>query len=274
FGQVRRAYRRLKTFHQFLNNFGGLLAPMTTAMPDRKPSGADDMATVRAAARTDGDRGFLFVNNYVRNYAMREQKNVQFRVKLRSETISLPAEPVNIPSGAYFFWPMNLDMGGARLKYATAQLFCKLNRGDGIYYIFFETPGIPVEFAMDASSVASLETPGATSRRVAGNIVVSGIRAGTQEFVHLGSMSGQKVHVVVLTQEQAEDTWTATIAGQERLVLSRADVYFEGEHIHLRATDPSDLAFSVFPALANLPSSSSPVRRDGSDGIFARYAFT
>jgi beta-galactosidase len=75
---------------------------MTAVFPDFMPSSPQDTSTLRMAARTEGDRGFPFVNNTLRHYPLPEQKGVQVRMKLPSETITLPREPVNIPSQSSF----------------------------------------------------------------------------------------------------------------------------------------------------------------------------
>ena len=61
------SFRKLKLLHQFYNEFGPQLAPMVAFLPEQTPKGAADAGTLRCAVRTDGDGGFLFVNNYVHN---------------------------------------------------------------------------------------------------------------------------------------------------------------------------------------------------------------
>ena len=65
---------------------------------------------MRVSARAEGNRAILFFNNYLRNYPLPAQKAVQVRIKLASEEISVPDEPVNIPSQSWFFWPVNLPI--------------------------------------------------------------------------------------------------------------------------------------------------------------------
>jgi len=44
-------------------------------------------------------------------------------MKLPSGTVRIPEEPINLPSGAYGIWPVNLELAGVTLRYSTAQLF-------------------------------------------------------------------------------------------------------------------------------------------------------
>jgi hypothetical protein len=76
-GQQRKVLEKLRPFHLFLHDFGsraddGAQAGVSPAKPD-------DLATARFAVRSEGDRGFLFVNNHVRQYPMAAQKATQFR---------------------------------------------------------------------------------------------------------------------------------------------------------------------------------------------------
>ena len=58
-----------------------------------------------------------------------------------------PSQPIDLVNGAYFIWPINLDLDGTRLIYASAQPVACLDSGkDGIVYVFMATAGVPAEF--------------------------------------------------------------------------------------------------------------------------------
>ena len=63
YGQINLQYHWLRRLHLFLHDFGGALAPMPVFLPDRQPTNKADLATLRWAVRSDGRRGFVFVNN-------------------------------------------------------------------------------------------------------------------------------------------------------------------------------------------------------------------
>ena len=157
FGEMRPSFRRAKLMHYFLNEFGEQLAPMVVRAPDRVPADVADTSVLRLSARTLGERGFIFGNNYIRNYPMPARRAVQVELRLPGETLRVPEQPADVASGAYFVWPVNLDMNGVRLKYSTAQLFTR-TRNQGITTWFFFAPdGIAPEFSFDAASVASIQ---------------------------------------------------------------------------------------------------------------------
>ena len=274
YGQMHPSFRKLKLLHQFYNEFGPQLAPMAAFLPEQTPAGAADAGILRSAARTDGDGGFLFVNNYVHNLAMPERKGVAFRIRLPKETVQLPRKTADIPANAYFIWPFNLPLGATRLVYSTAELLTKLDSANSTYYVFFAIPGIPPEFAFDEKTAGKITAAGATEVRANGNLYIDGLKPGTQEAISIQPPSGKAIHILLLSQEQAEDLWKIQMNGKQYLLLSGADVFYDDSTLYLRSRNNSALAFSILPALTAEPKANSPLRKSGSDGAFTSYAAT
>ncbi len=272
FGQLNGSYRRLKVIHQFVADFGGEVAPMERVLPDVVPAGMRDVTTLRVAARTSGDHGFLFFNNYLRHYPMPEQHGVQVTVRLPSGTVVVPRTPVTVPSQSAFIWPLNMDLGGALLAYATAQPFAKLNGGATVDYFFVATAGVAPEFAFDSATIASLDAGGAEVSRSGGRSYVTGARPSTAAALRIRTASGASVRLVLLSQEQAENAWKVSLSGHERMLVTQADVFTSGETLHLRSRDANAFSFLVCPDFESPPSASSRLARDGDDGLFARYS--
>lgn len=157
YGQVRPHYALLRRLHSFLHDFGARLASLDTSLPDVRPSGKEDLATLRWSIRGDDMRGFLFVNNHERGRALPAKPGVQFTVNFPTGgSLTLPTTPVAIPEFAHFIWPLNLDLDGAgTLAWATAQPLAIVNRGAEKTWYFTATEGVPAEFAFrDARVVA------------------------------------------------------------------------------------------------------------------------
>ncbi len=267
FGQVRDSFRDLKMLHLFLNDFGAELAPMTTSFPEKQPEGKQDTATPRATARTDSRRGFIFLNNYQRNHPLPARKDFQVRVKLASGEMDVPRSPVELPAGAYTFWPVNMDIQGATLEYATAQPLAKL--GNPATYVFFAWPEIAPEFVFRAANGLAIDAPQARVRREEGRVYVDRITPGDGTAIEVLRFGARSVRILVLSREQARNTWKASLAGRERLILSRANLFIERGRIHVRSTDPAHLAFAVYPAVeGGVPGFS----RSGSQGVFEGYS--
>jgi len=269
-GQERPVLARLRPYHLFMRDFGSRLAPMTVRKPDLVPADHGDLKVARFSVRSKGDSGFLFVNNHVRQYPMPVQKQVRYSVKLPGQTIVLPRQPVDVADGSYFIWPLNFDLDGTRLAYATAQPIARLDNGAaGIVYVFGASAGIPVELAFDAADAALVKAGGARMSQADGRLIVEGIVPGTGAALTISRPQSKPVTVVVLSAEQANRLSVGQLAGKRRLVLSAQQTWFADGALEVRSPGQNELAFSVYPALKN-----SAALRSASDGIFQSYKAT
>ncbi|RZT08858.1 Glycosyl hydrolases family 35 [Duganella sp. CF402] len=284
-GQQRKVLEKLRPFHLFLHDFGSRLAPMTVRKPDVSPAKPDDLATARFAVRSEGDRGFLFVNNHVRQYDMAAQKATQFAVKLQGQSITLPSKPVDIANGAYFIWPLNLNLDGTNLHYATAQPLTLLDQGKaGVVAVFAATTGVPVELSFDAG--AKISAPGAQIATAAGKTLVTGVQPGAGAAVTVQRDGKRPLTIVVLTAEQSQQLSVVQLAGQRRLLLSADQAYVDGNALQMRSVGDSKFRFAIYPALSAAPKATTTsaawtagapatatvaVRAAGSEGIFQAF---
>jgi beta-galactosidase len=251
-GQQRKVLEKLRPFHLFLHDFGSRLAPMTVRKPDTVPATPEDLKTARFAVRSEGDRGFLFVNNHVRQYPMAAQTATQFAIKLPGRTVTLPSKPVNIADGAYFIWPLNLDLDGVNLHYATAQPVALLDQGQaGVVAVFASSAGIPVELAFD--TVKTISAPGAQIAEVNGRALVTGVQPGAQAAVTVRRDGKRPLTIVVLTPEQSQQLSVVQLGGQRRLILSAQQTYIADDALQMRSAGSSKFRFAVYPALSVQP---------------------
>jgi hypothetical protein len=284
-GQQRPVLAKLRPYHLFMRDFGDRLAPMTVRKPDVTPSSPADLATPRFALRSKGDSGFLFVSNHVRQYAMPAQKQLRFSVQLPGGSKTFPRKPVDIANGSYFIWPVNMDLDGTRLSYATAQPVARLDSGKaGITYVFAASAGVPVELAFEAGAAARLSAPGARTVTADGDVVIEGITPGTGAVVTIQRAQKPPVTLLVLTPQQAESMTVEQFAGQRRLVLSEQQAWFDGSAdgsagagaLRLRSDGNPAFRFAVYPALQKAPrlstaSKSGAALRASADGVFQAY---
>jgi beta-galactosidase len=271
FGQMRPSFRQLKLLHLFLHDFGESLAPMVATLPAVVPSTPADAGPARVAVRSDGQHAFVFFNNYLRNYPLPARNAVQISVKLASETILVPNKPVDVPSGAYFIWPVDMDLQGANLKYSTSQPLCKVNHAGASYYFFHAVPGVAPEFVFDRDTITSIDARGAVISRKGGRIYLRGIEAGTKIAISVRTRKREAVHIIVLSQKQAHDIWKVSYGNKEYVLLSSADVFFDETNLHLRARDVSGLRFGIFPDLTLRPSPNVTEKRADNGELFFEY---
>lgn len=282
FGQERESFRKMKVFQYFLNDFGDYLAPMMVHAPDRQPVDPSDFSVPRTAVRSRGDSGFIFFNNYVRNYHMPIRRAAQFEIRLAQSTLRVPRHPIDIPSGSYFIWPFNLRVGGVNIRYSTAQLFTRLAGEGGATLYFVAIPGIPVEFAFDANTVRSSRSSSGKTSHDRSMVRVTGMKPGVDSFIDVLDTNGASVHLVVLAQDEAEDAWkvrfgekTGGTRASGHLLITRQDFFADSdggqERVFLRSRGIGKFDFTITPPIVSIPQGSRPVARNEATAQSVRF---
>jgi beta-galactosidase len=249
FGQERASFRKLKVFHYFLNDFGSELASMSVYAPARSPQSPDDLNVIRASVRSDGQHGFLFVNNYVRGAAMPVRHHMQFQVLLPHAELRIPEKPVDVPSGAYFIWPFNLKLGDSTLKYATAQLFTRLTTRLGETYFFTEIPGIPAEFVINNDVGISVVANGALVQKRGEEISISGVPTGLDHGIRIRRENGPEIRLILLSSREAQNAWKVNISGSTHLLQTEQDFFPDEKSLVLQSVKGARCDFILFPAI-------------------------
>jgi hypothetical protein len=241
FGQERESLRRLKLVNYFLNDFGAQLAPMVARSPAKVPSTPADISVARVAARTSGEQGFIFFNNYVRGLTMPSRPGFQVELKLPSGVVRVPSKGMSLPSGAYGIWPVNLPLTHGTLRYSTAQLFKRVESKGETYYFFFAIPDVPAEFVFDPQAQIVGVTGGLERTHSADGVRIHAIGNNTDEAeIHLAS----GVHLVLLPRAQAEDIWHGD--NPSLLVAAHAAAFSEGNSWTLESDGDPQIRVSVF----------------------------
>lgn len=115
-GQIRDSYFRLRSIFDFITACGEALAPMPAFMPDRRPSSLSDTATPRMALRSDGRRGFLFVNNHIHGAGM-PPLNEHIVVSFVDGAAELD---LSLSKGATGIIPLRFPIGSLSASYVSA----------------------------------------------------------------------------------------------------------------------------------------------------------
>jgi beta-galactosidase len=269
FGQMNPGLADLKLDNYFLNDFGKELAPARAIEPNPHPGGPEDMSVLRASMRIQGKSGFLFVNNYIREHKMPAWPATQFELKVPGKTILVPATPITVPANSYFYWPVNLNLDGVPLSYATAQPILKTRSGSDNFVFFAAIPGIPVEFAFPAEFRSAFKAKRGSVVEKDGLLRVQDVAPGRDIALTIHGKTGV-THLVVLSAKDAKCLWRIGIDGHDVLLLTRAQVFSEGKRLIMRQIGDPVFDFSLFRALPAIAGDEAMKAQEASSGLFQR----
>ena len=255
FGEERSSFRKFKFVNYFLNAFGDQLAPMMPHPPTVLPKDPADLSVPRLAVRSQDDRGFLFVNNYLRGASMPARHNFQVKIKLPGGDLMLPDRPVDVPSGAYFIWPFNMELGGLHLRYSSAQLFTQLETSDT--FVFFCIPGIRCELSFADEHGLTVHSTSGHIVRGQGNVSVTDLNPAEETTLSLQRPGGKAIRILVLSEEEAESAWRVRLGGQEHLLITPQEFLTSDDQITLNSDDNPSFRMMLFPAIETAPEASS-----------------
>lgn len=129
FGQVSDTLRELKLLTYFVHSYGEDLCTLPAQIPQSNPLDPKDTEHLRYSYRSDGSRGYLFINNHVRHQKLASHKNV----KLYSPDNKTALPELNIDNGDYFFLPFNMTYGNTKVVSSTVTPLCSA----GNLYVFY-----------------------------------------------------------------------------------------------------------------------------------------
>ena len=156
FGQTYPQYYMLRPLHLFMQSWGDMLATMDSSFPVSQDLQKGDDSVLRWAVRSEGERGFIFINNYERLQLLSAKRDVS----LSACGITLPK--LTVPSGAMAIFPVNIE----GIRFATAQLVAKR---DGKLYLM-QVDGIPTSIVMQNGKTLRNVKPRGKERPIYNNV--------------------------------------------------------------------------------------------------------
>ena len=149
FGHIRESYSRLKATHFFTRFFGERVAPMETVLPEGASKiDPNDLETLRFAVRTDGESGFLFINNFQDHRTMPEKKE-QVVIETSKENYTFD---LSIASEENAILPFHFSMDGILLRQANAQPVLRTEIKGRTTYVFMVPDGMDGTFCFEEST--------------------------------------------------------------------------------------------------------------------------
>lgn len=226
-GRPGESFHALRKQHAFLGAFGDRLAQMPSTLPTEMPAGIEDTQTLRWALRSDGQAGFVFITWHQPHVPLSTYRGARFEVMLDGGPVSFPGSAVDIPAGTIAHWPVNLEVAGATLEWATASPLTLLEPSaedpDSLpTLVLAAEPGIPVELCFAAGT----EVHGAGSADAAGAYRMP----AAEPSVITALAGGAQLDVLVLPAGTAGKAWVLDRVGSRELILSAGPVWLDGSH--------------------------------------------
>ncbi|WP_285246584.1 beta-galactosidase [Pseudarthrobacter sp. efr-133-R2A-89] len=217
-GRLAPGFALLRRQHAFLAAFGELLAPMPSTLPDREPSGVEDTETLRWALRSDGTSGFVFLTWHQPHIPLPAYSGARFRLGLADGPVTVPDVPVDIPPGTIAAWPVNLEVGGVRLLWATASALTVLDSGGLPTLVLAAEAGIEPRLSLPEGAVLEGE-----AAPLGGNTWA--VRPSLAPVTATGS--GGALKILVLPASLADQAWVLETPRGRELVLSAEPVWID-----------------------------------------------
>jgi len=216
------------------------------SLPDTVAAVDSDL---RWSVRSNGDAGFIFVNNYQRLHPLPPKNLTRFALTFPGKSTgdgegndaqsnanassvvyipSMPSKEFTVAASSWFVWPFNQIIGSSKatssvvLAWATAQLLCRTEGGQkkhdaddgadgGELVVMATTEGIAPELAFATVPGATITGAVGTQTSVEGaTTVVRNITPGLGAAVTITTAGGAAVKVVVLPTALQDKVWKYT----------------------------------------------------------------
>lgn len=272
FGQVNPHYHLLRRLHLFLHDFGHELTSMEAHFPDPISEDFNDDSLLRWSVRSNGESGYVFVNNYHRLKTLSSKDNVQFTINLPTEELIFPQKPFTVPSGASFFMPFNLNLDDVRLVYSTAQPVAKLIEKDESVFVFTENVGINTEFVFEAKGI-KIESSNIKVHQQNGRIYIDNVKTGTNAIVKIRNSNNKLISIVLLNEETSLSLWKGKLQNKEHLFLTNSELTYHNNQLELTDKVGSEIKVGIYPQPQTISYNGHSLKGK-SNGMFTDYYIT
>lgn len=218
FGQIRPSFHRLRALHLFLKHYADSLCDLVTVLPEGSQDiDPADTRTLRYAVRTDGKRGYLFLNNYQDHAVCIDKKNET--IQLHTEIGDVLFEDVSLAAGESAILPFHMDLDGLHLICATAQPLAFARSEKKTIYYFFTPEGMRAEYRF-----ASTESKN-------DNAVIIRPKNGklSAEIIHLPE---RDIEIVTLTREECNRFYALEVDGKMQYLFSDHVLFSDGKNVY------------------------------------------
>ncbi|MEO8110259.1 MAG: beta-galactosidase [Ginsengibacter sp.] len=262
-GELAPSYYEVKKLNYFLNEFGKELAPMEPVLAPKNNE-------LQYALRAKDNHAFLFGINYCRNNVTPGRKGVTFSIKLKDETIVFPSQPINIADSSIFIFPINFDMNGINLKYATAQPLCKANDST---WILFDALNQSPECCFDANNIEKIESYNGKIQKKNNQFLVSELKPGLDCVISILTKSGKQQKLFILSKEQSKQAWIFNTKEGKQFFISPNNLYVNDDELNCYGYD-HDMQFSILGTGNTSLTTNKYFKNKLASGQFSTYTYS
>lgn len=242
YGQLRPSYHRLRLLHYFCQAFGEQLCRFQTVLPpEAKEMEPTETRRLRYSVRTDGESGFVFLNNFQDHFDLPPRKNESILLQLPQGELKM--EGLGLASGENAILPFNLDMDGVTLRYAAAQPITRI----GKTWFFLAPEGMAPAYHFDASTVRS--AVGCSSESKAGLLCCKPAAGKVTHFTVVGTEGA--ITIVTLPRADSLNFYQIDCGQGETAFLSDAPLLWDGKALKAE-TQAESATICVYPAGSSL----------------------
>jgi hypothetical protein len=229
-----------------LQDYGEALCTEPAYFPEARVASLFSRDTVRCSIREHAGSGFIFWSNYQRLVDLPPVQGVQLHLATKEGPVDIPENPVSFEANSYEIWPYDLQLGGATLRYATAQPLCILHNPTLTTYVFFSSHAS--EFVFDAGSAVDPLVNAAVTKGLKKMYVTC--PADSIAAFSILSKGGRWIRVLVLPRGLALQATKFHHGAKDFLVLSHENVLIAGERLILEKVGGTpEATWSVYPNL-------------------------
>ena len=246
---------------------------MITVIPTRSNEISEtDTETLRFAARTKDDSGFLFLNNYQDHVETQDHKDFKIKVQLDHEELVIPKTfDLTLKKDVSCILPFNMNIGSILLKYSTTQYICSIVENDVKYYFFYTPTGMDGQYCFDGTSIEKIRIDNGNVNKKDGRIYVD-IPKDEMSFIKINSSDKKIMVICTLTREQSLNFWKVNLWGRERIIISDEDIMVTYNVIEILSSEKEKINFSLFPGVEEtLSLINGSLEKVQSSNIFQNY---
>ena len=204
---------------------------------------------------------------------MPERKIIQFSIKLKDETVLFPSQPLNISDSSIFIFPVNFDMDGTNLKYATAQPLSKVNQQNQTMWIFFDASNQPPEYCLDADNIDRIESVKRKVQKKGNQYIIRGLKPGMDCVISIYTKTGKEQKIIILTKEQSKQSWLFDINEGKQFFISPDNLCVDGDELNVYGYK-HDMQFSILGEKNISLSTNKYFKKQSSSGEFTNHSYS